>query len=193
MTKFQSRKISFPTIGYCAFIWLLLKSNNEEEKYPFLMSEVYHTQQEAVTESEKLINDPDISYKCIKETILISKIKLDKTVPLKKEFWEKSIPNPKYAEIKNKSIETLKAFTNLSKYKILIVPCGKKENGNENLRIAFAFKKSAKKEISEFMLGSDMYVDPTAKDSALYSVVDIYGMNINDGKKIKNGVSFWEN
>ncbi len=193
MSAFQTRAIKFPNIGYFAFIWLKIKNAKSTDDYPFLLQGLNYTETEAIKSAKKLMTNSSLKDKVLKDSILIAKVKFFEFVPLKKEFWTSQKTVAKYSDYKFTLSTILDAFKDKSNKKVLVVPQGFDSSNKEILASAYSFKNTKDREIEKFMKGSNAYVDPTAKEAALYNVMTIYGLNLATGQKIKNGISYWEN
>jgi hypothetical protein len=193
MPRFQTRKIKFPELIYVSFIWFKVKGDKDLKKFPVALDKVYPSQTELIKETEKLINRPDMAKSVLKDHIVMVKLKYVKDVPLKKEYWEESKSVEDYSLPEKRNTFFINAFLQKNNYKFLIVPQGKNKKKEDLFALGFAFAKPTRKNLDTFMKGSDMFVDSAAKNSALYSVIELYGYDFTNGQKIKDGVGYWEN
>ncbi|MDX1372887.1 MAG: hypothetical protein R3321_10475, partial [Nitrososphaeraceae archaeon] len=114
----------------------------------------------------------------INKDLLIFPITLNKTYPLKKEYW--SNPSIRYSQF-DRLKQFSKILSNYNFYNLIVTPLN-----YQNLTLlisAIPFPITATdRDIGNFMMKSDFPVDETAKDAANYSIEEPISYNYNTGK-----------
>ena len=100
-------------------------------------------------------------------------------------MWSNDIPR---VDIKNKNWYTISNLSNKEFYNLVVTPVIIKDKGTKfTYYSAFSVLKTATdEEIEILMRGSDMYVNPEAKNAAIYSYEDMYGLDVYTCERIVN-------
>lgn len=193
MEEFQTEYTKFEPYLYVAVVLLKDDSKKDIRYTPLVMPMLHKSETGLIKEMEKSFKIKDISPKVVTENIVIVKLKFDKDVPLRKEFWTDSGDDSRQENSELNNPLFLELFLNEDGYKFLVTPAGKDKKGWQRCYLAHAFKKPTTKNIEKYMIKSPIYVDPASKNAAFYTFFDSYGYDYVTGKKIKDGKAFWEN
>lgn len=155
------------------------------------MSDFSESHEEVISYAK--VYDKELSER-IKDAVTINNVfviplHFNRLIPLDKKLWE----NPSFEyNYQNKMFSLLEAIEAPSLYEILVTPGGKME-GKESLRICAPFKIGVtEKDLGIFMAASTEYVDPTAKNAAMYFPQAPYSLNYKTGEVFIKGITVEE-
>lgn len=165
-----------------AYIGVLFLKEDRGEKYIYPLNLIYQNKKKLISKLKRLKSEINKDKKNESEVYgaMVMKIKLNRTSPLKKEFWE-----TKAEIVLDKTYRVrqyLKMFSDGEKfYEIMIMPAFYNKKGKEWWLINWlpVIRNITDEELAKIaVMSGETQVDSSAKNMALYTIEWIRGLDI---------------
>jgi len=165
-----------------AYIGVLFLKEDRGEKYIYPLNLIYQNKKKLITKLKRLKSEIDKDKKNESEVYgaMVMKIKLKRTSPLNKEFWETKaeIVLDKTYRVK----QYLKMFSDGEKlYEIMVLPAfyDKKKNGWLLTNWLPVIRNITDEELGKIaVMSGETQVDSSAKNMALYTIEWVKGVDV---------------
>lgn len=189
--KFCYREVDFYETAYMGFIFMKRKDDDYRMLYPLEL--VYEKTKAVKKRIMKMKLELDKLKKNAAEVYgaMIIKIRLNRTSPLKKEFWTTETKEKMLLDDLYRIRQYLKMFDNGGEklYKIMVMPAFydvKKKKWTLTNWLPVKFNITDKDLAKIAIMSDEIQVDNSAKNMALYTIEWVKGFDLDTGNFIKS-------